>query len=101
MQRIGASDDEMQLRTLLVFCAIADGRLADAADELGRMDRSWTSRMAFGGAAFRQVCRAELALASGDPGAGLAHLPGVRGPDARDSAARNHPTGAGTVGAVR
>ena len=72
MQRIGASDDELQLRTLLVFCAIGDGRLADAADELGRMDQIVDSSMAFGAAAFRLVCRAELALASGDPGAGLA-----------------------------
>jgi predicted ATPase len=71
MQRIGASDDELQLRTLLVFCAIGDGRLADAADELGRMDQIVDSSMAFGAAAFRLVCRAELALASGDPGAGL------------------------------
>jgi predicted ATPase/DNA-binding SARP family transcriptional activator len=71
MQRIGASDDELQLRTLLVFCAIGEGRLADAADELGRMDQIAESVTAFGAAAFRQVGRAELALASGDLGTGL------------------------------
>ncbi|HEY3868086.1 MAG TPA: BTAD domain-containing putative transcriptional regulator, partial [Actinocrinis sp.] len=71
MQRIGASDDELQLRTLLVFCAIGEGRLADAADELGRVDQIGPSATAFGWAAFRQVGRAELALASGDLGAGL------------------------------
>jgi predicted ATPase len=71
MQRIGASDDELQLRTLLVFCAIGEGRLADAADELGRVDQMGSSATAFGWAAFRQVGRAELALASGDLGAGL------------------------------
>jgi predicted ATPase/DNA-binding SARP family transcriptional activator len=71
MQRIGASDDELQLRTLLVCCAIGDGRLADAADELGRMDQIAESATAFGAAAFRQVGRAELALASGDLDAGL------------------------------
>jgi predicted ATPase/DNA-binding SARP family transcriptional activator len=71
MQRIGASDDELQLRTLLVFCAIGQGRLADAADELGRVDQIGPSATAFGWAAFRQVGRAELALASGDLGAGL------------------------------
>jgi predicted ATPase/DNA-binding SARP family transcriptional activator len=71
MQRIGASDDELQLRTLLVFCAIGEGRLADAADELGRVDQVVSSATAFGGGAFRQVGRAELALASGDLGAGL------------------------------
>jgi predicted ATPase/DNA-binding SARP family transcriptional activator len=71
MRRIGASDDELQLRTLLAFCAIGDGRLADAADELGRVDQVVESAMGFGVATFRQVCRAELALASGDLGAGL------------------------------
>ncbi len=71
MRRIGASDDELQLRTLLVFCAISDGRLADAADELGRADQIVPTRDGFGGAAFGQVGRAELALASGDFGAGL------------------------------
>ena len=71
MQRIGASDDELQLRTLLVFCAIGEGRLADAADELGRVDQIGESATAFGWAAFRQVGQAELALASGDLGTGL------------------------------
>ncbi len=71
MQRIGASDDELQLRTLLVFCAIGEGRLADAADELGRVDQIASSATAFGWFAFGQVGRAELALASGDFGAGL------------------------------
>ncbi len=72
MQRIGASDDELQMRTLLVFCAIGEGRLADAADELGRMDQLSSSTTAFGWNAFGVVGAAELALASGDPGAGLA-----------------------------
>jgi len=71
MQRIGASDDELQLRTLLVFCALGEGRLADAADELGRVDQIAPSATAFGWFAFGQVGRAELALAAGDTGAGL------------------------------
>jgi predicted ATPase/DNA-binding SARP family transcriptional activator len=71
MQRIGAGDDELQLRTLLVFCAIGEGRLADAEDELGRMDQVAVNATAFGSAAFRLVGRAELALASGDLDAGL------------------------------
>jgi predicted ATPase/DNA-binding SARP family transcriptional activator len=71
MQRIGASDDELQLRTLLVFYAIGEGRLADAADELARVDQIDPSVTAFGWAVFQQVGRAELALASGDLGAGL------------------------------
>jgi predicted ATPase/DNA-binding SARP family transcriptional activator len=71
MRRIGASDDELQLRTLLVLCAIGEGRLADAADELGRMDHITESAAAFGSAAFRLMGRAELALASGELEAGL------------------------------
>jgi predicted ATPase len=71
MRRIGARDDELQLRTLLVFCAIGEGRLADAADELGRVDQIASSATAFGWFAFGQVGRAELALAAGDLGAGL------------------------------
>jgi hypothetical protein len=71
MRRIGASDDELQLRTLLVFCAIGDGRLADAAAELGQMDQVATSAVSFGAAAYRQVCRAELTIAAGDLRAGL------------------------------
>jgi hypothetical protein len=71
LQRIGATDDELQLRTLLVFCAIDDGRLADAADELDRMDQVPEDPMAFGSAIFRHVGRAELAFASGDLATGL------------------------------
>jgi predicted ATPase/DNA-binding SARP family transcriptional activator len=84
MQRIGATDDELQLRTLLVFCAIGEGRLTDAADELDRMDQITESATAFGSATFRQVGRAELALASGDLGAGLAMY--------RERTARMHET---------
>ena len=71
MQRLGARDDEIQLRALMVYCAIADGRLADAADELGRIDRIDESTEAFGWGAIRPICHAELALASGDLGTGL------------------------------
>lgn len=71
MERLGASDDEVQLRTVMVMCAIADGRLADAKDELGRIDRVATSAMAFGASGLREVGRAELAVASGDIATGL------------------------------
>jgi hypothetical protein len=71
MQRLGASDDEIQLRTVLVYCAITDGRLAAAEDELDQVDRIDESATAFGALAFRRLCRAELVLACGDTGAGL------------------------------
>jgi predicted ATPase/DNA-binding SARP family transcriptional activator len=71
MRRLGASDDEIQLTALLVFCAITDGRLADAEDELDTIDEVAESAGTFGGSGLRQICRAELAFASGDLGLGL------------------------------
>ena len=71
MRRLGASDDEIQLRSLLVLCAIADGRLADAKDELNRVEEVGEVSTTFGGGAVRLVGRAELALASGDYVEGL------------------------------
>ena len=71
MRRLGASDDEIQVRSLLVLCAIADGRLADAAQELDRVEGVGEVTAVFGAGGMRQVCRAELALASGDHAAGL------------------------------
>jgi predicted ATPase len=71
MRRLGASDDEIQLRSLLVLCAIADGRLADAKDELNRVEEVGELSTTFGGGAVRLVGRAELALASGDYVEGL------------------------------
>ncbi|HEY3869710.1 MAG TPA: BTAD domain-containing putative transcriptional regulator [Actinocrinis sp.] len=71
MRRLGASDDETQLRALLVFCAIGGGRLAEAQEELDRIESIDVSATPFGAAAFRYICRAELLLASGDLEAGL------------------------------
>jgi len=71
MRRLGAIDDEIQLRSLIVLCAIADGRLAEAEDELGRMDSFGDLPSVFGGSVFRLVCHGELALARGDHVTGL------------------------------
>jgi hypothetical protein len=71
MQRLGARDDEIELRAVLVYCAIADGRLADARDEFDQMELVTDSAVSFGAPALRQVCRAELALAAGDIRVGL------------------------------
>jgi predicted ATPase/DNA-binding SARP family transcriptional activator len=71
IERLGASDDEIQLRSLLVRCAIADGRLADAEHELSRIDRIDRGTAVFGADVFGRLCRAELALARGDHVAGL------------------------------
>ena len=72
IQRLGATDDEVQLRSLLAFCAMAEGRLADAQAELDWMDEIGESWSGFGGVFFRDMCRAELLLARGDHAAGLA-----------------------------
>ena len=74
MRRLGAGDDEIQLRSLLMFCAIADGRLAEAEAELALMDGVAESWSGFGGRVFRHVCHAELLLAYGDRSAGLSVL---------------------------
>ena len=79
MQRLGATDDVLQLRALLVLCAIAEGRLADAEAELERVDAIDDRGTLFGGIAFRQIGAAELALARGDIADRAAPLPGVRG----------------------
>jgi predicted ATPase/DNA-binding SARP family transcriptional activator len=71
MQRLRASDDEIQLRSLLASCAIAEGRLADAQAELDRMDSITESWTGFSGR-IQEMCRAELMLARGDHSAGLA-----------------------------
>jgi len=72
LQRLGASDDEIQLRSLLVYDAIAGGRLAEAEAELDQIDTTAGSGTVFAGVALRQVCRAELLLAQGDHAGGLA-----------------------------
>jgi predicted ATPase/DNA-binding SARP family transcriptional activator len=71
MERLGAMDDIVQLRALLVLCAVAEGRLADGAAELERLDTIEDRGTLFGGVAFRQVGAAELALARGDVATGL------------------------------
>jgi predicted ATPase/DNA-binding SARP family transcriptional activator len=73
MQRLGAGDDEIQLRALLTACSIAEGQLAAAEAELDRMDSVGESWTGFGGRVFQDVCRAELWLAQGRHAAGLAH----------------------------
>jgi predicted ATPase/DNA-binding SARP family transcriptional activator len=64
MERLGARDDEVQLRTLLAMCAVADGRLQDADAELASIQRIAESGSGlFGGIGVWQIGRAELLLA--------------------------------------
>jgi predicted ATPase/DNA-binding SARP family transcriptional activator len=72
LQRLGADDDEIQLRSLLAYDAIAEGRLAEAEAEVDQMDTAAGGGAVFAGVALRQVCHAELLLAKGDHAEGLA-----------------------------
>jgi len=74
MRRLGAGDDEIQLRSLLVFSAIAEGKLAAAEAELALMDLVSENWGGFGSQVFRHVCHAELLLAHGERTAGLSAL---------------------------
>jgi len=78
MERLGAKDDVVQLRSYLAMAAIVDRRLDDAEAELRRIDAIADGDV-FGGIAIRTIGRAELALARGD------HVGGLRAH--RDSAA--------------
>jgi hypothetical protein len=71
MHRLGATDDEIQLRALLALGAIGDGRLEDAELELEQVDRLEETEAIFGGIAVRQIGRAELALARDDSAGAL------------------------------
>jgi hypothetical protein len=71
MERLGATDDVFQLRALLVFCAVVEGRLADADAELARLDAIDDRGSLLSGVAFEHIGGAELALARGDVAAGL------------------------------
>jgi predicted ATPase len=71
MHRLGAGDDEMQMHAVSVLCAIAAGRLAEAADGLERVEGVDETMTPFGGSFFRYICRAELLIASGEPESGL------------------------------
>jgi hypothetical protein len=71
MHRLGAKDDEMQLRSLLALSAIADGDLTEAEAELERIRGVDEGGGLFGSTGVRRIGRAELALARGDHARGL------------------------------
>ena len=71
VERLGANDDEAQLRALLVLCDIGAGRLEQARAQLARIDGIEMRAASFGTDVFRHICRAELLLADGATEAGL------------------------------
>jgi hypothetical protein len=72
LDRLGATDDLLQLHSLTALAAIADGRLAAAAEELAMADRVEESETYLFGRVVRELGEAELALARGDHATGLA-----------------------------
>jgi predicted ATPase len=72
LERLGAWDDALQLRSLLGLAAVLGGDLERAAAELARMDQIEDSDQIFGGQLVLDLGQAELALARGDLPAGLA-----------------------------
>jgi predicted ATPase/DNA-binding SARP family transcriptional activator len=71
LRRVGATDDEVQLRGILVLADIADGHLDEAEAELGRLAVVRGADTVFAGELFRQLGYAELALARGEHADGL------------------------------
>ncbi|MBS2533493.1 AAA family ATPase [Catenulispora sp. NF23] len=71
VRRLGAVDDEAQLRTLMALSDVAEGRLEQAREEIELIDRMETRTATFGTDLHRHVCRAELLLASGRAEDGL------------------------------
>lgn len=72
LSRIGATDDETQLRSLLLIIALGEGDLRAAEAELAEIDRINDGGAVLGGLAVASLCAAELALARGDTAAALA-----------------------------
>ncbi|MQA04926.1 MAG: hypothetical protein GEV07_20135 [Streptosporangiales bacterium] len=73
LDRLGATDDVIQLRSTLVLAAVACGRLDEAAAELVELERLVVhGRQVLGGMASVRLTAAELTLARGEVAAGLA-----------------------------
>ncbi|GAA3516643.1 ATP-binding protein [Actinocatenispora rupis] len=72
LERLGAGDDLLQLRSSVAICALAAGQLDAAADELDRARAVSESDGVLGGAGSLRMCAAELDFARGARAAGLA-----------------------------
>ncbi len=72
LRRVGATDDETQLRAVLLTSALSDGDLGAAEAELAEITRINDHGTVLGGVALASLCAAELALARGETAAALA-----------------------------
>ena len=102
MERLGATDDVVQLRALLVLCAIAEGRLADA-DGRARADstRSTTAGASSAGSRCPADRRRRARAGPRRHRRRAAPLPRVRGGDGGAAAAGDRADRHGAVGRVR
>jgi predicted ATPase/DNA-binding SARP family transcriptional activator len=71
LEQVGAMDDALQLRSLLVLAAVGSGDLDRAALELDRLSSIDDSEAVFGGQLVVRLGEAELALALGEVDRGL------------------------------
>ena len=71
LDRLGARDDSIQLRSLLALAMINDGELDAAADQLAGLGRPDVADAILGGWLLSELGAAELALARGDTATGL------------------------------
>ncbi|MEU8005612.1 BTAD domain-containing putative transcriptional regulator [Catellatospora sp. NPDC049111] len=72
LDRLGARDDAIQLRSLLALVMISDGAIDAAAAQLADLDDATEAEGALAGRLAFDLGKAELALARGDVEAGLA-----------------------------
>ncbi|RNL81362.1 ATP-binding protein [Nocardioides marmorisolisilvae] len=77
LERLGARDDTLQLRALLVMFAISEGDLEAASAELTLLESRPEPEIVFGGLLVVTLARAELHLARGEVEAGLAAYAGA------------------------
>ncbi|MFD0468663.1 BTAD domain-containing putative transcriptional regulator [Nonomuraea thailandensis] len=71
LSRLGAADDETQLRALLLTSALADDDLGTAQAELSAIERINDRQVVLGGVAMVSLCAAEIALARGETATAL------------------------------
>ncbi|MDT3438046.1 MULTISPECIES: BTAD domain-containing putative transcriptional regulator [unclassified Pseudofrankia] len=72
LERLGALDDQIQLRSVLGLCAVAAGRLDEADQHVHTVNRLLESDNVLGGLLALGTVAGEVALARGDVAAGLA-----------------------------
>ncbi|GAA4193016.1 hypothetical protein GCM10023074_13560 [Microbispora amethystogenes] len=71
LHRLAATEDESQLRTVLLVAALADGDLATAEAQLAEITRINAGEAVLGVSAIASMCSAELALTRGETAAAL------------------------------